>query len=81
VLPLDPTVAVRRRSVIGRMTDEPPVSSPTLGGLDGLGGRGGLGGLEFACYTPGSTTWTERSSASTAPERARDGVSRAGTKA
>ena len=32
----------------------------------------------IACYTPGLTARTERSSAGTAPERARDGASRAG---
>ena len=56
------------KSVIGHPTDE---------GCDGELNR--PGGAIDACYTPALTAKTGKSNDGTAPERARDGASRAGT--
>ena len=59
-----------RRSVIGHPTDEVPMRPSR---------RSRPGRPIGPCYTPALTAMTGKSSDGTAPERARDGASRAGT--
>ena len=67
------TMDTRRRLVIGHPTDwGPKIRDETPSTAAGVGRHGD------ACYTPALTAMTGKSSDGTAPERARDGASRAG---